>query len=132
MEDIIKKIITGDGIEPPMATLEVFEQYFPSAVNANWYKRSYGYEAIFYFNSVEHIAMIDDQHALIEYRRAIAKDFLPESIRSEVESLGEIMNAVLINKGDGIQYELIYRNTDLKRFVAIYNDFGQQLSGSGL
>jgi len=128
MEDIIKKIINGDGIEPHLATLEVFETYFPNAININWYKHNQGFEAIFYFNQMEHIALFDLHNVLLEYRRSIAKDFLPEPIRAAVESLGEIMNIVLINKGDGIQYELIYRDKDLKRYLTLYNDFGQQLS----
>jgi len=128
MEDIIKKIINGDGIEPKMATLEVFDSYFPDAVNINWYERKEGFEAIFYFNQIEHIALFDTLNVLLEYRRAIDKEFLPIPIRSSVETLGEIMNSVLINKGDGIQYELIYRDSDLKRFLTLYNDFGQQLS----
>ncbi len=85
------------------------------------------YEAIFYKENLEHIAHFDLSGNLTEYKLFLPKEFLPEAIKSYLESKGEIMNVVLNNKGNCIEYEAIVRDKNLTRSLILLSDLGKIL-----
>ncbi len=54
----------------------------------------------------------------------LPEGFLPGNIIDIVRKKGELMNAVMINKGNSITYEIIFRDTDLVRSVMLLNEKG--------
>jgi hypothetical protein len=127
MEDFLKNVIQGSNITPPKVCLKAFNLNFSDAINVDWFNRESYYEAIFYKENLEHIAYFDLSGNLTEYKLFLPKEFLPEAIKSYLESKGEIMNAVLNNKGNCIEYEAIVRDKNLTRSLILLSDLGKVL-----
>lgn len=105
---------------------------FPNAKNIDWEIKGEIYEAIFYLNDVEHIAKISPKGILIEYKKNLWLEELPESVKIGGNSLGEIMNVIVIYSGSEIFYELIVRNENLDRFEYLFNQHGVVLKSKNL
>lgn len=124
MEDFFNKVLGGNSGSPPEDCLNSLQMNFPDAINVEWYGKSDHFEAIFYKNNFEHIAIFSEEGALTEYRVYITEDFLPELHRSVAYSKGELMNIVMRNKGNSIEYEIIVRDTALNRYMVVLSDIG--------
>ncbi len=127
MNDFLNNLISGESIDPPLECLPAFSLNFPNAVKADWHQAGEFYEAIFYRENLEHIALFDREGALTEYRAYLPDGYLPEAIRTMLEDRGEIMNAVLRNKGNMIEYEIILRDKDLIRYLVRVSGTGRIL-----
>ncbi|HSO85566.1 MAG TPA: hypothetical protein VLQ91_03375 [Draconibacterium sp.] len=101
---------------------------FPKAKNIEWEVKNEIYEAIFYLNDVEHIAQISEEGVLLEYKKNLWPDELPEIIKNKGKTFGEIMNGIIIYRGEDIFYEVIIRNEKLDRFEYLFNTKGEVLS----
>lgn len=125
MEDFFKKVIEGSGIIPPEVCTKAFTSNFSNAINVEWFRRESKYEAVFYQDNNEYIALFDISGNLEKYKMYLTNEFLPESIKQNMEVKGEIMNVVLINEGNHILYEVIIRDMQLKRFLILITQLGQ-------
>jgi hypothetical protein len=128
MEDFIQKVINDTTNTPPLSVNDAFAQKFALAQNIDWHLVSGNYEAIFYLNQFEHIAIFTPQGALVSCKIFLEIHHLPVNLKQLLETRGEIMNVVLINKGYDIEYEVILRDNQLTRFVVHLNYWGQILS----
>jgi len=124
MNNFLKKIVEGNNVNPSEECLISFNNKFSEAVNIEWSKKKEMYEAIFYRNSIEHIALFTFEGELVEYSQNITVDFLPVQIKDTASLKGEIMNSVLKNKGNNLEYEVIVRDSLLKRYVLVFSDAG--------
>lgn len=120
----LKKVIQGQGVEPTSVCLEAFKQNFKHSVNVEWFDKGDYFEVIFYKDHIEHIAIFHKNGILKEYKLYLPNECLPEKIKIFMESKGEIMNSVMKNKGNRIEYEVIYRDLDLNRFIVLLTDLG--------
>ena len=127
MNNFFTQFIEGSTITPTEVVINALNENFQGAINAEWYKRGENFEAIFYKDNIEHIAIIDPAGILIEYKMFLPEGFLPEKIRIELENKGEIMNAVMANKGNAITYEIIIRSTPVNRTLLLLNEWGEIL-----
>ena len=132
MEKIFMSFTDRDSIIPPEEVEEAMLTHFPDAVNIEWFFENGAYETIFYLDNKEHIAKFDRSANLIDYRINLPLDELPFSIQQSVDSQKEIMNLVEIHVDKKIFYELILRNADLVRFVALFNQNGENLGEKAL
>ena len=128
--NFIEKLIKGERKEPPFDVVQSFTSSFPEAVNIDWYEEGDRYEAVFYLNSIEHIALFDSEANLLQYKMSLQEQNLPGLILQKAYEKGELMNAVLINSGNNIRYECILRDKDLKRWLLLYDDSGNVLNDS--
>jgi len=127
MNNFIKNLISGNGTTPPDECLSALRCCFEHAINVEWFDKGDWYEAIFYNDNMEHIALFSAQGTLLEYKQFLPDGFLPEILKTTAEARGEIMNAVLINKGHKIEYEIIVRDSLLKRYSLTLSDTGKLL-----
>ncbi len=125
MNNLFKKIITGDNVYPTKECVDAFNENFSNAKNVEWHNRKTYYEAVFYKDKIEHIANFTLSGDLIEYKKFLPADYLPAPIKEQALSRGEIMSSVLKNKGNALRYELIIRDFEKKRFVIIFTDIGE-------
>jgi hypothetical protein len=117
--------IFGDSIfSPPDVVKNSLKERFPSVINVEWNKTAENYEAIFYKDNIEYIANFDRSGVLIVYKMFLTEGFLPEKIKSTMKGKGEIMNVVMINKGNSITWEIIYRDKELIRYLMLFNEIG--------
>ena len=132
MKDFAKKIIDGNRVTPPEICLPAFHENFPGAINVDWFIRGKHFEAIFYKDSIEHIARYDKKGKLEEYKMTLTPSLLPELIKNKLEMKGEIMNVLLINKGNCLNYEAIIRDENLNRHLVLFSNLGKILSENAL
>jgi hypothetical protein len=128
VENLAKKILLSDTIQPPDSCLQQFNDNFRGAINIEWFEKGDHYEAIFYKDDIEHIAYYNKKGSLESYKMFLPTKFIPESIKRMLERKGEIMNVVLINKGNSINYEVIIRNQNLCRYLILLTDLGKVIS----
>ena len=125
MNDFLRKVAEGGGVSPSDICLQSFNQYFEDAINVEWFKKENHYEAVFYKNNLEHIAIFNLAGILTDYRQNIPAGYLPELIKNIVSSKGEIMNSVMRNKGNMLEYEIIVRDKKLNRYLINLTDIGR-------
>ena len=125
MNNFLKKMIEGNGESPPEACLESFNENFSDAVNVDWHNRNTCFEAVFYKGNLGHIAIFNLDGTLVEYRQFLPYEYLPVPLRNIALSKGEVMNSVLKNKGNMIEYEIIVCNPQRKRFMLLISDIGE-------
>ncbi len=123
--EFIKRIFESGGIQPPEICNQSFTECFPEAMSPEWHDKNDDFEVIFYRNDLEHIALFNPQGLLLEYRQNLPSNRLPLHIRDIIAAKGEIMNSVLKNKGNLIEYELITRNSAIERFQLTITDDGR-------
>jgi hypothetical protein len=105
----------------------LFAEKFPDSKNTEWEQKGAIYEAIFYLNDIEHIARFSGTGILEEYRKNLWPDELPENIKTKGTALGEIMNGIVIFRGEEILYEVIIRDNKLERFEYLFNQNAEVL-----
>jgi hypothetical protein len=125
MKRELMKLVEGVGIKAPKACTDSLELNFSRATNIEWHQIKSYFEAIFYQDNLEFIALFKADGELIEYRRVVPEGYLPFAIRQLVLEKGEVMDRVLVNRGNELYYEVIYRDQDLNRFVLLINDLGE-------
>jgi len=122
--NFFSKFFGGALLSPPDTVKNALAEKFPDVINIEWNKSGDNYEAIFYKNSIEYIADFDKAGILSVYKMFLPEGFLPENIKSTVSDKGELMNAVMINSGNSITYEIIFRDKDLVRSVMMLDEKG--------
>ena len=124
MNNFLNKIFGHGAFIPPEKIQQKLLEKFPETVNVEWNKTGKNFEAIFHKDQLEYIAIIDSLGELLEYKMSLSEDLLPQQIKENLLHKGEIMNAVLINKGNAISYEVIIRDKSLTRFIINLNETG--------
>ena len=105
MKNFLKSLFGQNTFLPPDNVQHKFQDKFPETINVEWNKSGKNYEAIFHKDQLEYIAIFDSEGELLQK--------------------GEIMNAVLKNKGNAISYEVILREASHVRYVIDLNETGQ-------
>jgi hypothetical protein len=123
-KNFLENILEGAGFQPPISCEQSFSENFEGAVNVEWSENEDYLEAIFYKENLEHIAVFSRDGILQEYRKTLPEGFLPYTIRKQMEVHGEIMNRVLINKGNTLNYEVIVRDKMQQRHLFLLDDLG--------
>ncbi|MBU3926940.1 MAG: hypothetical protein KKB74_03980 [Bacteroidetes bacterium] len=100
---------------------------FPRAINIEWNKNQNTFEALFYMDEAELIAKLNEKGELIEHKKNIRKNEIPETIGLKTYEHGEIMSAIAIYFGEEVHYEIIIRQKDLVRYLLILNSQGTLL-----
>lgn len=125
MKDFLRKLVEGHGISPSQVCQQSFTENFADAANVEWFRADGYYEAIFYWHNLEHIALFGLNGMLMEYSKKLPAEYLPEPIRDLALSRGEIMNSVMRNRGNLLEYELIVRETPCLRYLLVISDVGE-------
>lgn len=127
MNEFHERFIAGTGIDPPREVSEAFQKLFREVVNLEWYNTGEGYEAVFYQEEVEHLALFDKEGKFMMYKLYLPEMLLPERILSGIREQGEIMNAVLTNRKHCIRYELIVKDNLQRRKMLVLSEMGKVL-----
>jgi hypothetical protein len=132
MKELIRKIFNQKNPEIPKPVRQSFKRTFIMAKNEEWTEKGENWEAIFYLDKRENIAVIDREGTLVEMRTNIAAEALPPQILNAALTLGEIMNAISISGNKGKIYEIIVRDKELTRHLAIISADGKLMSHTRL
>lgn len=127
MKNTLKRIfLTPFKTIPEKVKIQLMK-HFPEALNIDWETKKDIYEAIFYVNEVEYIAKISEKNGLLEYKKNLKPDELPEIILDECKKSGEIMNAIANYVDDNLFYEIIVRDKEFNRSLLHLNQDGKLL-----
>lgn len=123
--DLLNKIfgITYLGVSKKVR--QSFAQRFPGARNVEWTVQKEFAEAIFYDQDIEKIVRFDHDGKLIETRINISPLNVPENVRENIQRKFEIMNCIAVYSNESVNYELIIRDTQLIRYLALADAEGQ-------
>ena len=131
-KNFFKQIIRPISITPPPVCEKEFIKNFEGAINVEWSEKDDLYEAVFYRDNLEHLANFSNTGALVDYRMSLPAGLLPVSVKSSLETRGEIMNCILINMGNSLVYEAIVRDQDLNRYHIEMSELGKELASKRL
>lgn len=123
--ELLNKIfgITSLGISKKVR--QGFAQRFPGARNVEWTVQKEFAEAIFYDQEIEKIVRFNNDGKLFETRINISPLNVPENISEKIHQEYEIMNCIAVYSNGSVSYELIVRDGQLVRYVALANAEGQ-------
>lgn len=111
-------------VRPTQKVAQAFDSRFPNAISVEWVCRNNDYEAVFYFDGIECIALYDDQGNLFLLKKNLSIDKLPKLIAEQSQKEGELMNAVAVESNQSVMYQLIVRDKALVRYVLYINEAG--------
>lgn len=122
MKNPFAKIFTPHPKPLPKNVVTALNNSFPGAKNIEWELKKGNYEAIFYLEDVEHIALFSSDGELKEHKKNLWPNELPAKITEECNQLGEIMNAIVISKEGKQLFEVIVRDSKFKRKLYLFNE----------
>jgi hypothetical protein len=120
----MNNLFKDNTIQPPQDIINALVKYFTRPLNIEWFKKNDLYEAIFYSENKEHIAHLSFDGKLRDYRVNRLISELPVFIENQIKPRGEIMNVVSIHSDKNVRYEVIFRDSKLTRFVAMFDNSG--------
>jgi len=126
LKNFFKQIIRPVSITPPSACQNAFLKKFKDAINVEWSEKGDLYEAVFYRHNLEHLANFTNVGTLIDYRMSLPAELIPVSVKSHLEEKGEIMNCILINRGNSLVYEAIVRDKNLNRYQVEMSELAKE------
>ncbi|MCF8366173.1 MAG: hypothetical protein K9H16_10340 [Bacteroidales bacterium] len=132
MSKLLDKMALSGLVTPPNFITKSFSTNFPAAVNLEWNLSEFGFEAIFQENGHELIAQFNKYGALAEVRKNIKADELPARLLELLKDFGELMNLIVLTKKSQVQYEVIYRDKQLNRFLLLMSSEGKILQNEQL
>jgi len=124
MKLFVEKIFKSSSSKIPRKVRESFAKLFNNAKNPEWNDKQDHWEAIFYQDSHECIALFDLEGNLLERKTSINLTSVPQLIFEKVKLMGEMMNCIKITDGIISSYEIIYRDKDLKRHLVVFDSEG--------
>jgi len=124
MGNIVDRMFKANGLLPPDPCIEGLSHNFEDALNVEWGEKENGFEALFHKDQSEYIALFNKDGVLLEYKQFLPQSYLPEPIKIYLESRGEIMNIVMRNKGNRIEFEAIIRDRDQARHLLLLSESG--------
>ena len=127
MDKLFINLTDGDAIIPSEDVEAAMVTHFADAVNIEWFFENGAYETIFYLDNKEYIAKFDRKGKLIDYKVNLPLDLLPDKIEESLDPEKELMNLLEIHIDNTVFYELILRNKQLVRFVALFSEKGESL-----
>jgi len=124
MKNIFSKIFKFNSVTLPTEVKISFAEKFGDSINVEWLQSDDFYEAVFYYEEIEHIAHFDSSGKLLNLKKNLSINTTPAHILEKAKQHGELMNAIEISEGEIVGYELIVRDEDLIRFSLLMNEKG--------
>ncbi len=124
MKNIFNKILNFSNVTLPSSVKNSFLKKFGNSINVEWLHSDDFYEAIFYLDGIEHIAHFDSTGLLLNLKKNLSLQSIPEHIKKKASFHGELMNCIEISEDDVVGYELIVRDEALIRFSLLLNEKG--------
>lgn len=127
MQNILSKFFHTNKIKPTKEVLKSFVASFGQSINVEWHKEKENYEALFYIDDMEHIALFSpDGHFLEKKRNLLLSSANPE-IEMQARNVGEMMNLIEIERDGKLFYEIIARDLYLDRYYILLDNAGNVL-----
>lgn len=128
MKNFFQKLFTGSReTEVPKVVKLNFEERFSQSINVEWQKVDGQFEAVFYRDDLENIAIFEKDGTMICLKTNLPLTALPENVAQNARKEGELMNAIQIECTGELEFELIVRDESLVRYFLLIDEKGQIL-----
>lgn len=127
MQNIISKIFHANKTKPAKAILKSFIVNFGHTLNVEWHKEKENFEALFYIDDMEHIALFSPDGQIIEKKRNLLLSSGKPEIAIQASKVGEMMNLIEIERDGVIFFEVIARDLYLDRYYILLDNEGKVL-----
>jgi hypothetical protein len=127
MQNILSKIFHSNKTKPANAILKSFIAHFGNPINVEWHKEKENFEALFYIEDMEHIALFSPDGQVLEKKRNLLLSSAKSEIAIQAQSVGEMMNLIEIERNGILFYEIIARDLYLDRFYILLDKEGNVL-----
>lgn len=124
MQNIISRIFSTGKTKPPKSIEKAFVKNFGHSINTEWHRERENYEALFYIDDMEHIALFAPDGRLLEKKRNLVLSMATEAVSLQAELVGELMNLIEIEKEGTCWYEVIARDGYLDRYYLLLDAGG--------
>ena len=123
---ILKYVFRINPNTPGQPLLKSFDLLFPEATNVEWSKeKDDHFEVIFRINGIEMIAWFEKSGKWLKTETNYKIDMLDAAIREKLETFGQIMSSIYIEKADILPiYEFIIRDHFQVRHIFITDSEG--------
>lgn len=115
------KLFESSSKKIPELIKQTLVREFPGAINIEWDKKDNFFEALFYQNDTEHIAVFSPTGDLLECKKNTWPDDLPELVANECKKQGEIMNVISVFKNNKTCFEVIVRDSSYNRTLLFFD-----------
>ncbi len=127
MQNILSKIFTSNKTKPPKAVLRSFEIDFGQPINVEWHKDAENFEAVFYIDEREHIALFAPDGHIVVQKTNLLLTSAPLPVAAQAKNIGEMMNLIKMVRNGIINFEVIARDLYLDRYYLLLDEDGQIL-----
>jgi hypothetical protein len=127
MHKILHLIFNSGKKNTPKVVLEAFVTRFGNSLNIEWHKENENYEAVFYRDTTEIIAIFSASGELIEQKYNLDLSLVTPPIARQAAAIGELMNLIEIERQGKIFYEIIARDGMLDRYSVLLEEDGTVL-----
>ncbi len=127
MHKILHLIFNTGKKNPPKAVLDAFVIRFGDSLNIEWNKENDNYEAVFYKENTEIIAIFSARGELLEQKNNLDLNMVTAPVASQAAAIGELMNLIEIDRQGKIFYEIIARDGMLNRYSLLLEENGTVL-----
>jgi hypothetical protein len=131
VKDLFKSILTGSDSTPPESVLSAFFKKFKDASSVEWHLEGKYFESIFVYHGKEIICRFDKDSAWIDTRINQNLEEIGSAITSKLQSLGEIMSSIRIEKPDCVLFEFVIRDKDMNRQIYFTDTSGEIIEKRG-
>lgn len=127
MQNILSKIFHTNNNKPVNAILKSFIAHFGRPINVEWHKEKENFEALFYIEDIEHIALFSPDGRVLETKRNLLLSSAKPEIAKQALIVGEMMNLIEIERYGKLFYEIIARDLYLDRYYILLDNDGNVL-----
>ena len=127
MQNILSKIFHTNKTKPANTILKSFIAHFGHPINVEWHKEKENFEALFYIEDIEHIALFTPDGRVLEKKRNLLLSSAKPEIAIQARNVGEMMNLIEIERDGIINFEIIARDLYFDRFYILLDNEGNVL-----
>jgi hypothetical protein len=127
MQNILSKIFHTNKTKPAKAILKSFIAHFGHSINVEWHNEKENFEALFYIEDMEHIALFSPEGHMLEKKRNLLLSSAKPEIAIQTQNVGEMMNLIEIERDGMIYFEIIARDLYLDRYYILLDYNGNVL-----
>ena len=127
MHRILQHIFHTGRKNPPKAVLDAFVAQYGESLNIEWLKENENYEAVFYKENTEIIAIFSASGVLLEQKFNLDLSLVTPPVAAQASAVGELMNLIEIDRQGKIYYEIIARDGMLDRYSLLLEENGTVL-----
>jgi hypothetical protein len=111
-------------VVPPKPVFQAFKNKFGHSINIEWHREKENFEALFYIEEAENIALFTPEGKILEHKKNLLLSSATQAVATQAALVGELMNLIEIDREGVIHFEVIARDGYLDRYYLLLDSNG--------